>query len=93
MDRPNSIEVEALAREFKDIIAVAGIDLYVEPGEIYGFLGPNGAGKSTTVNMLSSLLPPSSARRASAATTSCGKARRCARPSALLCRRRRSTPC
>ncbi len=35
-----------------------GIDLRVEPGEIYGFLGPNGAGKSTTVLMLTTLLPP-----------------------------------
>jgi ABC-2 type transport system ATP-binding protein len=46
-------------RTFKgDIRAVDGIDLRVEPGEIYGFLGPNGAGKSTTVHMLTTLLPP-----------------------------------
>ncbi|TML00983.1 MAG: ABC transporter ATP-binding protein, partial [Actinobacteria bacterium] len=38
--------------------AVDGIDLHVDPGEIYGFLGPNGAGKSTTVHMLTTLLPP-----------------------------------
>src|SRR5205807_4707418 len=38
--------------------AVDGIELHVEPGEIYGFLGPNGAGKSTTVHMLTTLLPP-----------------------------------
>ncbi len=37
---------------------MAGIDLEVAPGEIYGFLGPNGAGKSTTVHMLTTLLPP-----------------------------------
>ncbi len=56
----NSIEVEGLIREFKNgPVAVAGIDLRVEPGEIYGFLGPNGAGKSTTVHMLTTLLPPS----------------------------------
>jgi ABC-2 type transport system ATP-binding protein len=60
VERPNSIEVEALTREFKEVVAVAGIDLHVEPGEIYGFLGPNGAGKSTTVHMLTTLLPPSS---------------------------------
>jgi ABC-2 type transport system ATP-binding protein len=55
----NSIEVEGLVREFKNgPRAVAGIDLRVEPGEIYGFLGPNGAGKSTTVHMLTTLLPP-----------------------------------
>jgi len=56
---PNGIEVEGLAREFKGgVRAVDGIDLVVEPGEIYGFLGPNGAGKSTTVLMLTTLLPP-----------------------------------
>jgi ABC-2 type transport system ATP-binding protein len=54
-----SIEVEGLVREFKKgPRAVDGIDLHVEPGEIYGFLGPNGAGKSTTVLMLTTLLPP-----------------------------------
>ena len=55
-----AIEVEQLVREFKDVKAVAGIDLYVAPGEIYGFLGPNGAGKSTTVHVLTTLLPPTS---------------------------------
>jgi ABC-2 type transport system ATP-binding protein len=55
----NSIEAEALVKDFKKgIRAVDGIDLRVEPGEIYGFLGPNGAGKSTTVHMLTTLLPP-----------------------------------
>jgi ABC-2 type transport system ATP-binding protein len=55
----NSIEVAGLVREFKKgPRAVDGIDLHVEPGEIYGFLGPNGAGKSTTVLMLTTLLPP-----------------------------------
>ncbi|CAN5638109.1 daunorubicin resistance protein DrrA family ABC transporter ATP-binding protein [soil metagenome] len=53
------IEVEGLVREFgKGFRAVDGINLNVEPGEIYGFLGPNGAGKSTTVLMLTTLLPP-----------------------------------
>jgi ABC-2 type transport system ATP-binding protein len=55
----NSIQVHGLVREFKKgPRAVDGIDLYVGPGEIYGFLGPNGAGKSTTVLMLTTLLPP-----------------------------------
>ncbi|MDQ3778903.1 MAG: ATP-binding cassette domain-containing protein [Actinomycetota bacterium] len=54
-----AIEVRGLVREFKGgIRAVAGVDLDVAPGEIYGFLGPNGAGKSTTVHMLTTLLPP-----------------------------------
>jgi ABC-2 type transport system ATP-binding protein len=40
--------------------AVAGIDLVVEPGEIFGLLGPNGAGKTTTMKMLATLLIPTS---------------------------------
>ncbi len=56
------IEAIQLRRQFKDIEAVAGIDLRVLPGEIYGFLGPNGAGKSTTVHMLTTLLPPTGGR-------------------------------
>src|SRR3954466_8221907 len=59
MTHDNGIEGEALVRDFKNgPRAVDGIDLRVEPGEIYGFLGPNGAGKSTTVLMLTTLLPP-----------------------------------
>jgi ABC-2 type transport system ATP-binding protein len=55
----NGIEVRGLVREYKKgPRAVDGIDLTVEPGEIYGFLGPNGAGKSTTVHVLTTLLPP-----------------------------------
>ena len=62
-DRDYAIEVDQLVREFrKGPRAVAGIDLAVQTGEIYGFLGPNGAGKSTTVLMLTTLLPPTSGR-------------------------------
>jgi len=58
-EHPAGIEVEGLVKQFKKgPRAVDGIDLRVEPGEIYGFLGPNGAGKSTTVLMLTTLLPP-----------------------------------
>jgi ABC-2 type transport system ATP-binding protein len=57
------IEARGLVREFKGgVVAVAGIDLHVAEGEIYGFLGPNGAGKSTTVHMLVTLLPPTEGR-------------------------------
>ncbi len=60
MKAEHGIEAEGLVRTFKgDIRAVDGIDLAVQPGEIYGFLGPNGAGKSTTVHILTTLLPPS----------------------------------
>jgi ABC-2 type transport system ATP-binding protein len=58
------IETHDLRRNFKSrksvVEAVAGVDLKVEKGEIFGFLGPNGAGKTTTLRMLSTLLPPTS---------------------------------
>jgi ABC-2 type transport system ATP-binding protein len=53
-----AIVVEGLERAFNDVLAVQGVDLVVEEGEIYGFLGPNGAGKTTTVRMLTTLLLP-----------------------------------
>jgi ABC-2 type transport system ATP-binding protein len=53
-----AIAVAGLERAFGDVLAVQGIDLAVEEGEIYGFLGPNGAGKTTTVRMLTTLLLP-----------------------------------
>jgi ABC-2 type transport system ATP-binding protein len=54
-----AIEVTDLQRAFsEDVLAVAGIDLHVDEGEIYAFLGPNGAGKTTTVRMLTTLLRP-----------------------------------
>ncbi len=55
-----AIHAEGLVRRFGDNIAVAGVDLKVAPGEIYGFLGPNGAGKTTTIRMLATLLRPDS---------------------------------
>jgi ABC-2 type transport system ATP-binding protein len=56
-----AIETQGLVREFKKgPRAVDGIDLRVEPGEVYGFLGPNGAGKSTTVKILTTLSRPDS---------------------------------
>jgi len=57
-----AIEVEGLERAFGDVLAVQGVDLTVDKGEIYGFLGPNGAGKTTTVRMLTTLLLPTGGR-------------------------------
>jgi ABC-2 type transport system ATP-binding protein len=60
------IETRGLRRVFRsrrrEVVAVAGVDLRVDPGEIFGFLGPNGAGKTTTLRMLATLLPPSGGR-------------------------------
>jgi len=58
-----AIQTERLRKEYSDeIIAVDGIDLQVEEGEMFAFLGPNGAGKTTTVRMLTTLLRPTSGR-------------------------------
>jgi ABC-2 type transport system ATP-binding protein len=56
------IELSGLVKKFGDHVAVAGLDLKVEPGEIFGFLGPNGAGKTTTVKMITGLLRPTAGR-------------------------------
>ncbi len=54
----NAIEVRNLTKRFGDLEALAGIDFYVQEGELFGFLGPNGAGKSTTINILIGLARP-----------------------------------
>ena len=54
-----AIETTNLTRRFGTVTAVAGLNLSVRSGEIFGFLGPNGAGKTTTIRMLCGLLLPS----------------------------------
>jgi ABC-2 type transport system ATP-binding protein len=49
-----------VAPRYRDVHAVEGIDLRIEPGEVVAFIGPNGAGKSTTIKMLTGILYPSS---------------------------------
>jgi ABC-2 type transport system ATP-binding protein len=53
-----AIVVRGLAKNFKDVEAVRGVDFEVAAGEVFGFLGPNGAGKTTTINMLCTLAKP-----------------------------------
>jgi daunorubicin/doxorubicin transport system ATP-binding protein len=53
---PPAVRTEGLVKTFGDHRAVDGIDLEVEPGEIFGVLGPNGAGKTTMLRMLATLL-------------------------------------
>jgi branched-chain amino acid transport system ATP-binding protein len=53
------LECRGLVRRFGALVAVDGIDLAVEPGEIRAVIGPNGAGKSTVFNLITSVLKPS----------------------------------
>ena len=53
-----AIEAVGLEKSFGDTRAVAGVDLAVPAGAIYGVLGPNGAGKTTTIRMLATLVEP-----------------------------------
>ncbi|MEU4130817.1 ABC transporter ATP-binding protein [Streptomyces wuyuanensis] len=52
----NAISVAGLHKSFGRALALDGLDLSVETGEVHGFLGPNGAGKSTTIRILLGLL-------------------------------------
>ena len=52
------IEASDLEKRFGEILAVDGISLEVQQGEVLGFLGPNGAGKSTTMKMITGFLEP-----------------------------------
>ncbi|MDA4124206.1 MAG: ATP-binding cassette domain-containing protein, partial [Thaumarchaeota archaeon] len=62
-DRMSTVEVYNLRREFKTksapVVALDGVSLQVNQGEIFGVLGPNGAGKTTMIRILSTLLLPS----------------------------------
>jgi ABC-2 type transport system ATP-binding protein len=54
----SAIRTHGLRRAFGELIAVAGLDLNVAEGEIFGLVGPDGAGKTTTMRMLTGILPP-----------------------------------
>lgn len=57
-----AIETENLRKEFGAKVAVKGLTLTVQRGEVFGFLGPNGAGKTTSMKMLLGLSLPTSGR-------------------------------
>jgi len=56
------IYLEKVNKKFGDIVAVDGLSLEIEEGEVFGLLGPNGAGKTTLVNITVGLLEPDSGR-------------------------------
>jgi ABC-2 type transport system ATP-binding protein len=54
----NAIETSGLTKAFGETRALAGVDLRIRQGTVYGLLGPNGAGKTTTIRILATLLKP-----------------------------------
>jgi ABC-2 type transport system ATP-binding protein len=56
------LQTEGLTKKYRGRVAVDGLSLRVERGDIYGFLGQNGAGKSTTIRMALGLVRPSAGR-------------------------------
>jgi ABC transporter DrrB family efflux protein len=58
----SAVRVEGVVKRFRTTTALAGVDLEVEEGTVFGLLGPNGAGKTTLVRVLATLLPPDAGR-------------------------------
>ena len=52
------LEVRGLVKRYGELTAVAGVDLTVQAGDVYGYLGPNGAGKTTSLRMMLGLIRP-----------------------------------
>ena len=52
------VEARGLVKRYDDVVAVGGVDLTVQAGDVYGYLGPNGAGKTTVLRMLLGLITP-----------------------------------
>ena len=57
-----AIELSGVVKDYGATRALAGIDLRVEPGQVFGFLGPNGAGKTTAIRIMLDLLRPTAGR-------------------------------
>ena len=54
----SAIELNAVSKQYNEIIAVNNVNLTIPTAEIFGLLGPNGSGKSTTLKMLMGLVQP-----------------------------------
>jgi ABC-2 type transport system ATP-binding protein len=58
----SALRTENLSKRYGRLLALDGLNLSVEPGEVFGFLGPNGAGKSTTIRLLLGMARPTTGR-------------------------------
>src|SRR5205807_8275406 len=58
VDSPPPVEVRGLVKRYGELVAVGGVDLTVNTGDVYGYLGPNGAGKTTSLRMMLGLIRP-----------------------------------
>jgi ABC-2 type transport system ATP-binding protein len=61
-DNTPVVELVGVRKLFGSFVAVDGIDLRVDRGQVFGFLGPNGAGKTTTLRLITGLLRPNAGR-------------------------------
>lgn len=52
------IKIRGFTKRFDGFVAVDGLDLDIDQGDVFGFIGPNGAGKTTTIRFLATLLKP-----------------------------------
>lgn len=57
-DERQAVATRGLRKEFGDLVAVAGLDLSVPRGTLYGMIGPNGSGKTTAIKMMVGRLRP-----------------------------------
>ncbi|WP_430646079.1 ATP-binding cassette domain-containing protein [Agromyces sp. GXS1127] len=53
-----AIETHGIAKRFRGVEVLQGLDLAVDAGSVFGLLGPNGAGKTTTIDILTTLVRP-----------------------------------
>jgi ABC-2 type transport system ATP-binding protein len=58
-EKAAAIQTSGISKRYGEIVAVDGVDLSIEQGELFSLLGPNGAGKTTIIKMLCCLLRPS----------------------------------
>ena len=52
------LKITDLYKKYDNVLALDGLNMDIQKGELYGFVGPNGAGKTTTIRIIAGLLHP-----------------------------------